>query len=132
MKEVKIKIIAEVTANIEIESHETIENIKNRLVDIYLHTSNQDKIDLGADKYDIEIVDDSKFNPFASDAKIVRVRNLSERHKGLVKNLPNFHYSGSVRGMKQKYYGKGALLVKCGAYIYNVSSDPQIYYQYAV
>jgi hypothetical protein len=70
-------------------------------------------------------------NPYASDAKNMRVRNLSKRHEELVSDFPNFHKSGSIIGMKQKYYGKGALLVRCGSYIYNVSADPQIYYQYA-
>ncbi|GIV43947.1 MAG: hypothetical protein KatS3mg035_1070 [Bacteroidia bacterium] len=70
-------------------------------------------------------------NPYTSDAKRMRVRNLSVRHKGLVDKFPNFHKSGSISGMKKLYYGKGALLVRCGSYIYNVSSDPQIYYQYA-
>lgn len=40
---------------------------------------------------------------------------------------PNFHKSGSVVGMKRKYYGKDALLVRCGDYIYNVSASPEIY-----
>lgn len=31
--------------------------------------------------------------------------------------------------MKKLYYGEDALLVRCGAYIYNVSSEPNIYYQ---
>jgi hypothetical protein len=39
----------------------------------------------------------------------------------------NFHKSGSVRGMKKLFYGKDALLVQCGSYIYNVSSCPEIY-----
>jgi hypothetical protein len=43
----------------------------------------------------------------------------------------NFSASGSTRGMKDKYYGKYALLVKCGAYIYNVSSNPHIYHNIA-
>lgn len=43
----------------------------------------------------------------------------------------NFHKSGSIRGMKQKYYGKFALLVKCGDYIYNVSANPHIYHNIA-
>jgi hypothetical protein len=71
-------------------------------------------------------------NPYAGDAKNMRVRNLSKRHEGLVSDLPSFHKSGSIKGMKDKYYGKGALLVRCGNYIYNVSADPQIYYQYAL
>ncbi len=70
-------------------------------------------------------------NPYASDAKKMRVRDISPRHEGIVDKFPNFHKSGSVSGMKKLYYGKGALLVRCGSYIYNVSADPQIYYQYA-
>ena len=41
--------------------------------------------------------------------------------------FPNFSITGSIKGMKDKYYGKNALLVKCGKYIYNVSSAPYIY-----
>lgn len=41
--------------------------------------------------------------------------------------FPNFSSSGSIIGMKQKYYGMDALLVRCGKYIYNVSSEPKIY-----
>lgn len=40
---------------------------------------------------------------------------------------PNFHKSGSIRGMKKLCYGNDALLVRCGDYIYNVSSNPAIY-----
>ena len=43
--------------------------------------------------------------------------------------FPNFHKSGSIRGMKKLYYGLNALLVQSGGYIYNVSSQPAIYYQ---
>lgn len=43
--------------------------------------------------------------------------------------FPNFHRSGSIIGMKRIYYGTDALLVRCGSYIYNVSSEPEIYYQ---
>ena len=42
--------------------------------------------------------------------------------------FPNFHKSGSIRGMKKQYYGVAALLVRCGSYIYNVTSEPNIYY----
>lgn len=44
-----------------------------------------------------------------------------------IDNYPNFHKSGSIIGMKEKYYGKDALLVRCGNYIYNVTSNPAIY-----
>lgn len=46
-------------------------------------------------------------------------------------NFPNFSKTGSIRGMKAKYYGKDALLVKKGAYIYNVTNCPDIYYNFA-
>ena len=45
-----------------------------------------------------------------------------------IENYPNFHKSGSVAGMKKQYYGENALLVRCGNYIYNVSTKPDIYY----
>lgn len=43
--------------------------------------------------------------------------------------FPNFHKSGSIKGMKRLYYGKDSLLVRCGNYIYNVTSEPSIYYE---
>lgn len=52
----------------------------------------------------------------ASDYKRI---NLSE--------FPNFHRSGSVSGMKRLYYGMDVKLVRCGNYIYNVTSEPSIY-----
>jgi len=45
--------------------------------------------------------------------------------------VSNFHKSGSIAGMKRLYYGKNALLVRCGRWIYNVSSEPEIYYNLA-
>lgn len=45
-----------------------------------------------------------------------------------ISRFPNFHKSGSIKGMKRLYYGKYALLVRCGDYIYNVTSEPEIYY----
>lgn len=41
---------------------------------------------------------------------------------------PNFSVTGNIAGMKAKYYGKDALLVRCGSWIYNVSRSPEIYY----
>lgn len=43
-----------------------------------------------------------------------------------IENYPNFHKSGSIKGMKEKYYGRNALLVRCGEYIYHVPQS--IYY----
>ena len=37
-----------------------------------------------------------------------------------IDDYPNFHKSGDVRGMKENVYGKDALLVRCGSYIYHV------------
>lgn len=42
-------------------------------------------------------------------------------------NFPNFHKSGSIIGMKNKYYGRDALLIRKGNYIYNVSDEPEYY-----
>ena len=59
----------------------------------------------------------------------VKYLRVAEGKKWGISNYPNFLASGSIKGMKDKYYGKDALLVKCGSYIYNVSSNPIIYYQ---
>ena len=62
---------------------------------------------------------------------IMRVRRMTiEQGMGAgLSRFPNFHKTGSVRGMKKLYYGSKCLLVRCGDYIYNVSSEPHIYYQ---
>jgi len=61
----------------------------------------------------------------------MRAKYLSIEHEPKVKDLPNFSKSGSIIGMKKKYYGKDALLVTCGQYIYNVTSRPEIYHNLA-
>lgn len=48
-----------------------------------------------------------------------------------ISSFPNFHRTGSIAGMKKLYYGKDALLVRCGSWIYNVTSKPEIYYNIA-
>lgn len=48
-----------------------------------------------------------------------------------ISQFPNFDRTGSISGMKRLYYGKDALLVRCGGYIYNVTSSPDIYYNLA-
>lgn len=60
----------------------------------------------------------------------MRVKYLSTKIKDL-SQFPNFHASGNVKGVKKLYYGKDALLVRSGSYIYNVSSDPGIYWNLA-
>lgn len=44
-----------------------------------------------------------------------------------IHQFPNFDKSGSIAGMKRLYYGKDALLVRCGNYIFNVTARPDIY-----
>ena len=46
-----------------------------------------------------------------------------------IDRFPCFHVSGSIAGMKKMFYGKNALLVRCGSWIYNVSKEPRIYYK---
>lgn len=60
---------------------------------------------------------------------MARVKTLpaSEYDKYKLGEFPNFHKSGSITGMKNLYYGKDALLVRCGNYIYNVTRRPEIY-----
>ena len=57
----------------------------------------------------------------------VRTMTLVEGMSVKIDDYPNFHKSGNVRGMKENVYGKDALLVRCGEYIYNVPAN--IYYQ---
>ena len=52
---------------------------------------------------------------------------VSDYEKYDLGRFPNFDKSGSVMGMKNLYYGLDAKLVRCGNYIYNVSSEPEIY-----
>lgn len=61
----------------------------------------------------------------------VKYLKKSEGKRVGIHAFPNFHKSGSIAGMKEKYYGKDALLVQCGDYIYNVTSKPDIYYSRA-
>lgn len=60
----------------------------------------------------------------------MKVRRITkeEGKRVNISRSPNFHKSGSIRGMKKQYYGVAALLVRCGSYIYNVTSEPNIYY----
>lgn len=48
-----------------------------------------------------------------------------------IDRFANFDRSGSIAGMKKLYYGQNALLVRCGSYICNVSSEPSVYYNEA-
>ena len=46
----------------------------------------------------------------------MRTKRVSEEQgkKLNLSRFPNFHKSGSITGMKKLYYGKDALLVRCG------------------
>lgn len=54
--------------------------------------------------------------------------SVKQGEKINIDQYPNFHKTGSVKGMKEKYYGKDACLIKCGSYIYKVPQD--IYNQF--
>ena len=61
----------------------------------------------------------------------MRVKYLKVEKKYMLSIFASFSANGSIKGMKDKYYGKNALLVKCGSYIYNVTPQPNIYYNEA-
>ncbi len=45
--------------------------------------------------------------------------------------FPQFSQVRKHQWNEKTYYGRDALLVRCGGYIYNVSSAPEIYYEVA-
>ena len=59
----------------------------------------------------------------------MRVKRIyvKDKEKYGLSEFPNFSITGSVYGMKHKYYGMDALLVVCGQWIYNVTSASEIY-----
>jgi hypothetical protein len=59
--------------------------------------------------------------------KMAKVIYLQVKYKFMIVHFPNFHYTGSVKGMKEKYYGKSAYLVRCGSYIYHVPYPVYMY-----
>lgn len=59
----------------------------------------------------------------------VKKMTIEEGRRVGINRFPNFHKTGSVRGMKKLYYGVDCLLVRSGDYIYNVSAEPAIYNQ---
>lgn len=64
-------------------------------------------------------------NPYDSEAKVFPVLDYDGDEDLSV--FPNFSVTGSVSGMKKQYYGKGSMLLRKGKYIYNVTSQPEIY-----
>lgn len=61
--------------------------------------------------------------------KAPRVKTLNKNSYWVEKinQFPNFSATGSIKGMRNLYYGNKALLVRYKGYIYNVSSEPVIY-----
>lgn len=60
------------------------------------------------------------------------MKTLTVKQKDLIHDLsvfPNFSATGSIKGMKDKYYGKDALLIRSGGYIYNVTEEVYNYYK---
>jgi hypothetical protein len=55
----------------------------------------------------------------------------ADYHTVDLSRFPNFHKTGSIAGMKRLYYGRNALLVRCGSFIYNVSAASSIYHNLA-
>lgn len=64
-------------------------------------------------------------NPYCADAKIFPLLDYDGDTD--LSDFPNFSADGSVSGMKARFYGKGAMLLRHGGYIYNVTSEPEIY-----
>ena len=58
----------------------------------------------------------------------VKYLSINSPYAKWLESYPSFHISGSIKGMKDKFYGKNALLVRCGQWIYNVTECPSIYY----
>lgn len=60
----------------------------------------------------------------------VKTAYVKDKQRLKLSDFPNFSVTGSITGIK-KIYGKDALLVRCGSWIYNVTSRPDIYYSEA-
>lgn len=56
---------------------------------------------------------------------ITRYLSVARGEAVKISRFPNFHKTGSITGMKRLYYGRNALLVRCGSFIYNVTSEPK-------
>lgn len=48
---------------------------------------------------------------------------LKVKYESVVSRFPSFSATGSIKGMKDQFYGKDACLVRCGSFIYNVSGS---------
>ena len=61
----------------------------------------------------------------------VKYMKVKDGERINIDRFPNFHVSGSIKGMKKQFYGKDALLVRCGSWIFNVTREPSIYHDLA-
>ena len=52
----------------------------------------------------------------------VKYLKVADGERLNISAFPSFSVTGSIKGMKEKYYGKDALLVRCGSYIYYVGN----------
>ena len=78
-----------------------------------------------------KIIREEVYNPRTESNKPVKYLSKRDGERLGIDEFPSFSATGSISGMKKQYYGKGALLVKCGSYIYHVSSQPEIYFDEA-
>lgn len=60
------------------------------------------------------------------DKMRVRYMNKAQAKAHNLSQYPNFSATGSIKGMKEKYYGKDVLLVRSGSWIYKVPES--VYY----
>ena len=93
-----------------------------------MQSVNARKIDFPTSEADKASIQGKKKTSIQTDMRVKRL--IKEQGERLdISRFPNFHKTGSVKGMKNLYYDKEALLVRCGNYIYNVTSKPSIYEQ---
>lgn len=60
-----------------------------------------------------------------------KTMSTSSPYAAQLVELPNFSASGSISGMKKQFYGQDALLIRCGSYIYNATSKPELYHNHS-
>lgn len=106
-----------------------------QLVEIIYLNDGWKLIDEDGHQYDLSFMDISsqsiivdyvqKVNPNSDEAK--EFPAIEYHGSEDLSDFPNFSRSGSIYGMKKRYYGKGAMLLKHGEFIYNVTSSPEIY-----
>lgn len=53
----------------------------------------------------------------------VKKMSIREGSEVGIFDYPNFSSNGNIRGMKEKVYGKSAMLVQCDGFIYNVPKE---------